>query len=87
MFLKPSMKKVIITLSVFILLSSCNESTNSTDKTVSDDSVGLSKPISIDTIKHPAGVVNSSAISTDTAAMNVQNTIKKADSIDKKKKK
>ncbi len=73
---------------MFIVLNSCNNSStdNATNKeNGGTDSTGLTNPTSIDTIKHPSGIDNSSAISTDTAAMNVQNSIKKSDSVTKAK--
>ncbi|MCW3091632.1 MAG: hypothetical protein JWP81_2701 [Ferruginibacter sp.] len=63
------------------LFCSCNNSDNNTSTGNKTDTVGNTSPVSIDTVKHPSGVDNSSVISTDTAAMNVQNTIRKADSI------
>ncbi len=85
------MKKLCIISALFISLSSCNNSTNNdadnNNKTNTTDSSDLTNPSAIDTVKHPTGMDNSSVISTDTAAMNVQNTIKKADSIEKTEKK
>ena len=81
------MKKMCFVIAAFIFLSSCNNSSNNDEaKSNSADSIGLTNPSSIDTIKHPSGMDNSSVISTDTAAMNVQNSIKKADSLQKKRK-
>ncbi len=80
---KFAMKNFYIPLVTFIIFCSCNSSTNSADKN-NHDSTGLITPA--DSITPPSGVVNSSAISTDTAAINVQNTIKKADSAGVKKK-
>jgi hypothetical protein len=79
------MKKLLI-ISAISILTSCGNSTD-TDKTNvgNTDSSGLSNPVVIDTLKHPSGVDNSSVISTDTAAINVQNTYKKADSVKKAK--
>ncbi len=84
------MKKLCIISALFISLSSCNNSTNNDEdnnKSNTTDSSDLTNPSAIDTVKHPTGMDNSSVISTDTAAMNVQNTIKKADSIEKTEKK
>lgn len=82
------MKKLCIVSAVFLLLSSCsNSTTNDEAKSNSTDSGGLTNPTAIDTTKHPSGVDNSSVISTDTAAMNVQNSIRKADSVAKQKNK
>ncbi len=78
------MKKLCIISALFISLSSCSDLTNNdADNNNTADSSGLTNPSAIDTVKHPTGMDNSSVISTDTAAMNVQNTIKKADSIKK----
>ncbi len=84
------MKKLCIVSAIFII-SSCGDSTdnNATNNKVTNtdgtDTGGLTNPITIDSVKHPSGVDNSSVISTDTAAMNVQNTYKKADSVAAKK--
>ena len=74
-------KAVIFSVSMFLLLS-CNNSGN--NESAGNDSVGLTNPIAIDTVKHPAGMVNQNVISTDTAAMNVQNSINKAKEAEKK---
>ena len=81
------MKKLCIIATIFIFLNSCSNSSDNNNKELKNgtDSTGLSNPITIDTVKHPSGIDNSSVISTDTAAMNVQNSIKKADSIAKEK--
>ena len=68
---------------LLVFLASCGNANNTSNSDNATDTVGLTNPIAIDTIKHPSGVDNSSVISTDTAAMNVQNTYKKADSIKK----
>jgi hypothetical protein len=73
------MKKLHM-ISVAFLLASCGNSSQDTSASGAD-TVGKTNPIAIDTIKHPSGVDNSSVISTDTAAMNVQNTIRKADTV------
>ncbi len=75
------MKKLCIISAIFLLNSCGDSSENNATYTGNNDSVGLTNPTVIDTLKHPSGVVNSSVISTDTAAINVQNTFKKADSI------
>lgn len=81
------MKKSFLASSILFMLYSCggagddNATNNSAPSSNGNDSVGLTNPTAIDTIKHPTGMENSSVISTDTAAMNVQNTYKKADSI------
>lgn len=82
------MKKLCIVSVVFLLLSSCsNSTTNDEAKSDNTDSGGLTNPTAVDTLKHPSGIDNSSVISTDTAAMNVQNSYKKADSAAKQKNK
>lgn len=80
------MKKLSIISAIFIFIS-CNNTSENSDSSQKSDSVGLTNPSKIDTLKQPSGVVNSSVISTDTAAMNTQNTIKKADSIKKEQSK
>ena len=76
------MKKLLVPAAIFYLLSCGNaDNTNSTQN--GTDTVGKTNPVAIDTMKHPSGVDNSSVISTDTAAMNVQNAYRKADSIKK----
>jgi len=80
------MKKILIASVLFTVLYSC--SGNTADNITSGntaDSAGLTNPITIDTTKHPTGVDNSSVISTDTAAMNVQNSYQKLDSVQKQK--
>lgn len=78
------MKKVIIA-SLLIALYSCsgNSSDNAANNNTTDSS-GLTNATANDTLKHPTGMDNSSVISTDTAAMNVQNSYKKRDSAQKK---
>ncbi|MEO6546860.1 MAG: hypothetical protein ABIN94_02635 [Ferruginibacter sp.] len=73
------MKKLFIVLAVYIF-AGCN-SNNDSSAGSTTDTVGNTNPVVIDTLKHPSGVDNSSVISTDTAAMNVQNTIIKADTL------
>lgn len=70
------MKKLLLSLSVLICLAACNSNQEGTAE--GTDTTGLTNPIAIDTVKHPGGVVNSNVISTDTAAMNVENAIEKA---------
>lgn len=82
------MRKLCIVSVFFLLLSSCsNSTTNDEAKDNRTDGGAPTNPTGIDTVKHPSGVDNSSVISTDTAAMNVQNTIKKADSLAKQQNK
>ena len=73
------MKKLFV-ISALVVLSSCGNADNDAASTSNSDTTGLTNPTAIDTIKHPSGVDNSAVISTDTAAMNVQNSIRKADS-------
>lgn len=82
------MKKIWISLFLFIALSSysCNSSENNAAAGDTTDSSGLTNPTAIDTTKHPTGMDNSSVISTDTAAMNTSNAYKKADSARQKNK-
>ena len=79
------MKKLTLLFAVFAIINGCDNSGNTVDKNNTDavDSAGLVSPT--DSINPPGGVINSSAISTDTAAINVQNTLKKKDSIDNRK--
>ncbi|MDB5248822.1 MAG: hypothetical protein JWQ40_3216 [Segetibacter sp.] len=81
------MKKLLIGSALFIVLSACggNSTEEATDANTTD-SVGLTNPTAIDTTKHPSGLDNSNVISTDTAAMNTQNSINKAKAAEKKKK-
>jgi hypothetical protein len=62
---------------------SCADSTDNNSTNPVTDSARLANPGPGDTVKHPSGVDNSSVISRDTAAMNIQNTYKKADSLKK----
>ena len=80
------MKKLAFLITVFAVINGCDNSTNSSEKGDTDgiDSTELTSPT--DSINPPGGVINSSAISTDTAAIDVQNTLKKKDSIEKKNK-
>ncbi|GEO12196.1 hypothetical protein [Segetibacter aerophilus] len=85
------MKKIIIVSALFIALASCggSDTTNTnadSSTTTNNDDPGLTNPSAIDTTKHPDGIVNGSVISTDTAAMNVQNSINKANAAKKNKK-
>jgi hypothetical protein len=76
------MKKLVMISALFIGLSACNSGGSAANDT---DSGGLTNPTAIDTTKHPSGMENSSVISTDTAAMNMQNSLKKAKEAEKKK--
>jgi len=78
------MKKVLIASALLIALYGCSGNSSDNATTNTTDSTGLTNPTAIDTVKHPSGMDNSSVISTDTAAMNVQNSYKKKDSAQKK---
>jgi hypothetical protein len=73
------MKNIFIAAVLMITLSNCNTSPGNDEK-ANENGSGLKG--ASDTIHQPSGVINSSPISTDTAAINVQNSIKKADSLD-----
>ncbi|HEX8460875.1 MAG TPA: hypothetical protein VF623_05580 [Segetibacter sp.] len=79
------MKKLIVAASIFSFFA-CggNTANNEVESKSNADSVGLTNPITIDTLKHPTGMDNSNVISTDTAAMNVQNSVNKAKAAQKK---
>lgn len=79
------MKNLFIISAIFLFLNSCDNSSNNMVKSNNADSIGLTNPSVIDTVKHPSGIDNSSVISTDTAAMNTQNAIERADSVERKK--
>ena len=66
---------------MIFILCSCGNADNNTNNGNSGDSIGVTNSSTGDTVKHPSGVDNSSVISTDTAAINIQNTIRKADSL------
>jgi hypothetical protein len=75
------MKKLIGVSALFIVLTSCNGNHSSENNDSSGDTnsnAGLTSPSANDTTKQPDGMVNGSVISTDTAAMNVQNSENKA---------
>jgi hypothetical protein len=89
------MKKLLMVSALFIALASCNSSSSnesasgSSESTTSGDTTnkqGLTNPSAIDTTKHPDGMINSEAITTDTAAMNTQNSVNKAKAAQKSKK-
>lgn len=76
------MKLYIVSASLIFLIS-CGNSTN-TEKS-NADTTSMTQPPAGDSTTQPTGVDNSSVISTDTAAMNHQNAIKKLDSVKMKK--
>ena len=78
------MKKLLSLGCVLFALTSCGGNGGENNSAGTVDSVGLTNPIAIDTVKHPAGMTNQNVISTDTAAMNVQNSINKAKEAEKK---
>ena len=76
------MKKLLTAILLFAI-TSCNNNAGNTGGNNTENG-GLTNPTAIDTTKHPSGMENSSVISTDTAAMNVQNSINKAKEAAKK---
>lgn len=78
------MKKLLSVFVLIIALSACGGNSESNTSTETTDTSSLTNPISIDTVKHPAGTVNQNVISTDTAAMNTQNAINKAKEAEQK---
>ena len=79
------MKRLILASMVCIAMTSCGgDAANNDIGDTKTDSVGLTNPISIDTTKHPEGMTNQNVISTDTAAMNMQNSVNKAKESQKK---
>jgi hypothetical protein len=80
------MKKCFVTLALVVTLYACSgNGANNAATGDTTNNTGLTNPTAIDTTKHPTGVDNSSVISTDTAAANIQNSYKKLDSIQKQK--
>ncbi len=71
------MKKILFGSVLLVTIMSCN--TGSSDNNT-NDSVGFANPSAADTTTQPDAITNSSAISTDTAAMNTSNSYKKLDS-------
>ena len=68
-----------------VSLASCGGSSTDDNATSGDTSQGnLTNPTAIDTTKHPDGMINGSVISTDTAAMNMQNSVNKAKAAENK---
>ena len=79
--LKKAMKKLLAVTALFIGLSSCNGNNSAENNGSAGDTANnaaLTNPSANDTTKQPDGMVNGSVISTDTAAMNVQNAENKA---------
>ena len=81
------MKKLFFFSALVIALASCNNGSSSADSVDRDttNAAGLTNPSAIDTVKHGDGIINSNVISTDTAAMNMQNSINKANEAKKEK--
>ena len=77
------MKKNLLTSLCLIAMISCNNT--SSESRAIDDTSNSANPVTIDTTKKPGGMDNSSVISTDTAAMNVQKSIEKRDSAKSKR--
>jgi hypothetical protein len=75
--------KKLLTGILLLAITSCNSNAGNTGENNTENG-GLTNPTAIDTTKHPSGMENSSVISTDTAAMNVQNSINKAKEAEKK---
>src|SRR5438045_1727041 len=73
------MRKIIVCSALLINMVACNSNSSSSNKAAGDttQNTGLTNPSSVDTTKHPDGVVNVTVISTDTAAINVQNSVNK----------
>lgn len=71
------MKKFLLGVVIIMTVMSCNSGSSDND---TNDSVGFANPSAADTTTQPDAITNSSAISTDTAAMNTSNAYKKLDS-------
>lgn len=67
------MKVIFTLLMATTILVACNSQSGSTD-----EGKDATTTVSADSVNLPGGVINSSPISTDTAAMNVQNAEKAA---------
>jgi hypothetical protein len=79
------MKKIIVISALFITSMSCNSNQNNEASGDTTNNAGLTNPSAIDTTKHPDGMINGNVISTDTAAINVQNSENKAKEAKKNK--
>ena len=74
------MKKIVLPLAVAFSLLSCNN-----DAGTGADNTATDAPSAVDTgTQHPNGMTNGSVISTDTAAMNMNNANKNAQDRSKK---
>jgi hypothetical protein len=81
------MKKLIVLSALFIVSISCNSKNSTENNDATGDTTnkaGLTNPSANDTTKQPDGMINGSVISTDTAAINVQNAENKAKKAEKK---
>ena len=73
------MKKILVVSTIFLAFASCNNAnTNSNNESDTAKAAGINNPASVDTTLSPNGMTNSEVISTDTAAMNMQNSINKS---------
>ena len=81
------MRKIVIFSALTISLASCGGSGSTDSNTVRSDTgqSGMNHSSAIDTSKHPDGMINGSVISTDTAAINMQNSVNKAKQAKKNK--
>lgn len=79
------MKKPLVLSTLFVALAACNGSGNNRGDNDTANQAGMTNPSAIDTIKAGDGIINSNVISTDTAAINVQNSIDKANEAKKNK--
>lgn len=80
------MRKLLAFSVFFITIASCNGTTDNNAATGdTTNNTGLTNPSAIDTTQHPNGITTGDVISTDTAAMNTQNSINKAKTAIKKK--
>ena len=79
--------KLYTIIAVILFITACGDAANTGDQNTTTDTSTSTQMEPTDTTRQPSGMDNSSAISTDTAAMNVQNTVKKADSIQQQKNK
>jgi hypothetical protein len=76
------MNKIPVLIVFVVFLSGCGG--NTSDSSTVNETGKSSNPTAIDTVKHPGGMANQNVISTDTAAMNMQNSINKAKEAGKK---
>ena len=67
------MKKILFVFTIFFAATACDSHTSEQN---TNDGVGKTNPSAIDTTQHATGITNQNVISTDTAAMNVENVTK-----------